>query len=328
MEGIFKQYAWLLNVVFVLCLAYFVAKIVNVYVASLLEISRSIAVVTKEEKVELASAVGSMSDYEGIAQRNIFDASEEPGPAPCEPEDPRPECQPQGDSEPPPIPTGEAVKTALKIKVLSIMMVGDGTDARSSSSIDNGKGTPGVFVVNDEKVTFLPGTVLKRIKPRRIEFINQGRLEYAELEALLGSSIFVSPEKLAKVGVEKGPATAATGGVPTGQEINQTGEGKFVINQAEIDAALSTLDRLYTEIRAVPNFEGGQVKGMKILSIKPGSLFAKLGLMRGDVLDQINGSKIDIKEGFKLFTQLKEQKQFRLDLIRNGKTQSFEYEVR
>lgn len=326
MEGILKQYAWLLNVAFVLCLAYFVAKIVNVYVASLLEIPRSIALVTKEEKVDLESAVGDLGDYEGIAQRNIFDASEEPGPEPCGPEDPRPECQPQGETEAPVIPTGEAVKTALKIKVLSIMMVGEGIDDRSSASIDNGKGTPGVFVVNDDKVTFLPGTVLKRVKPRRIEFLNQGRLEYAELEELLGSSIFVGPDKLAKAGGEK-PATP-TGGVPTGQEISQAGEGKFVINQAEIDAALSTLDRLYTEIRAVPNFEGGQVKGMKILSIKPGSIFAKLGLMRGDVLDQINGSKIDIKEGFKLFTQLKEQKQFRLDLIRNGKTQSFEYEVR
>ncbi|MFA4875517.1 MAG: hypothetical protein WC690_09295, partial [bacterium] len=104
--------------------------------------------------------------------------------------------------------------------------------------------------------------------------------------------------------------------------------GKFTVDQKEVDDALQNLDRLYTEIRAVPNFSGGKVSGMKILSVKNGSLFSKLGLRRGDVLQKINGMELDVKKGFEIFNQLKEQKTITLDLIRQGQPTTLEYEIR
>lgn len=326
MSGLWKQYGWLGSVCFTLALSFFSAKIVGVYLASLLEVPRSIALVADEGGPAESPVVEDLSAYAVITERNVFDSSEEPTPEPCAAGDERPECQQQAATQ---TPTGEAVKTSLPIKVLSTVVVGAGKDERSTAVVDAG-GSKGidVYAVRDPDKSFGPGIVLIQVKPRRIEFLNNNRLEFAEIEddSVL-ASIFVAPEELKDVATAKKAPTAGDA-VPTGDKVSQVSEGKYVIDQGEIDAALSSLDQLYTQIRAVPNFEAGKVQGMKILSIKPGSIFAKLGLQRGDVLDRINGQQLDIKNGFQLFNQLKEQKQFSLDLKRGGKTESFEYEIR
>ena len=102
----------------------------------------------------------------------------------------------------------------------------------------------------------------------------------------------------------------------------------IIIDQSEVDDALSNLDRLYTEVRIVPNFKDGKPAGMKVLAIKPGSIFSKLGLQRGDVLERINGLDLDIKSGMKLFGQLKDQKNLKIELVRRGEPQTLEYEIR
>lgn len=330
-EGLLKQYAWVVNLAIVLGLAYFSAKITNVYLASLLEVPRSIAVVSQGEKVEFARGIEDFSSYDAIVERNIFDASEAPAPKPCATEDPRPECQAKEHTETVVArPTGEAVKTSLKLTVIATMTIGEGKDERSSATIDSGKGKGvDVYAVNDQEKTFAPGVFLVQVKPKRIEFINSGRLEYAELLDESGESIFQQPGDLAPAeSTTASNANVESGGLPTGEQVKQVDGNKFIVNQAEIDAALSNLDQLYTQIRAVPNFKDGKVQGMKILSIKPGSVFAKLGLRRGDVLDKINGQQIDIKQGFKLFSELKEQTNFSLDLLRQGQSESYEYEIR
>lgn len=330
MDGVMKQYAWVLYLAFTLACAYFSAKIVNLYVASLLETPRSIAMVDKAEGGDVETAVGEFSTYSTIIARNIFDSAQDEGPLPCGEDDPRPECKPQEKVEKTQRPTGEAVKTSLRIKVLATMSIGDGKDSRSSATIEGGKGNEvDVYAVGDPAKTFQQGVELVKVLPKRIEFLNRNRLEYAELLEEESTSIFVKPDKLvASKASSRKSKRKSRDDVPNGDQIDQVEDGKFVINQAEVDAALSQLDQLYTQIRAVPNFQDGKVQGMKILSIKPGSLFAKLGLRRGDILDRINDQEIDIKKGFELFSQLREQKTFKLDLVRKGKTESFEYEIR
>ncbi|MBI4126951.1 MAG: hypothetical protein HY465_05605 [Deltaproteobacteria bacterium] len=67
---------------------------------------------------------------------------------------------------------------------------------------------------------------------------------------------------------------------------------------------------------------------MKILSVKNGSIFAKLGIQRGDILERINGMELDVKQGFAIFSQLKDAKQLAVDLVRQGQPVTMEYEIR
>lgn len=257
------------------------------------------------------SVVKEREDYDVITQRNLFDSSDT-GAAGGEAE---------GGAETAYVPGGEAVKTGLSIKVLAVLVIGEGKDKRSSTTVDSGgSGGVDVFAVGEEK-SFSPGVKLVQVKPDRIEFIRNGRLEYAELLDELGGTIFGPPIEGAVASKEAAPPKE-------GEPVVKAGEGKYVIDQREIENALQNLDKLYTEIRAVPNFQDGKASGMKILSIKPGSVFAKLGLKRGDVLQKINGMELDVRRGFEIFGQLKDQKSLSLDLIRGGANQTVEYEIR
>lgn len=318
MIGLLKQYLWVFNLVAILLCAYFGAKLTNLYIES------KIAVEPQAGKPPPTPAVTepegrsppSFSDYQVILERNIFDSTEE---AAVEPEV-------AGGGETP-VPTGEAVKTALPIKVMGVLVVGEGKDPRSSATVSGGTGRGAAvdtYAVGDEN-GFAPNTRLMQVKMDRIEFIHNGRLEYAPFEEDMTASIFGPPPTDLK--------TAAASLVPTpvavpGEGIRREGEGKFVIDQREVQNALTNIDRLYTEIRAVPNFAGGKVSGMKILSVKQGSIFDKLGLQRGDILKSINGLELDVKRGFEIFGQLKDSSQLNVDLIRQGQNETFEYEIR
>jgi len=307
----FKQYAWAFHIAFILVVSFFAAKIANVYIGNLLEIKTSIGVIkTKEAAVDIA-AVKNRNEYDVIVERNIFDSSEA---APSGVES----IADSGTY----VPGGEAVKTGLSIKVMAVLVIGEGKDKRSSTTVDSGGGNVDVYGVGEEK-TFSPGVRLVQVKPDRIEFIRNGRLEYAELMEDSGESIFGPPKPLGTTVASKALPPA-----PSGEAIAKVAEGKFVIDQKEIDNAIANMDKLFTEIRAVPNFQDGKVSGMKILSVKPGSVFAKLGLKRGDILNRINGVELDVRKGFEIFSQLKDQKNLSLDLVRGGSNQTVEYEIR
>lgn len=314
MRSVFKQYSWVFEIVAVIFCSFFLAKIVGVYLGKALEMKRSIAVLKPTEQAALEIERPSLDDYKIILDRNIFDSTEIPSE----------EMPEEAGEEGAGIPSGEAVKTSLDVKVIGVLVVGDGKDSRSSATVSGpgGKSTPDVYAVGDEE-SFAPNTKLVRVAPDRIEFLNGGRLEYAEVGIEFGESIFGPPPTGALV-ASKGPAKAAQ----RGPLISPEGGGKYTIDQGEIDNALTNLDRLYTEIRAVPNFVDGKVSGMKILSVKKGSVFAKLGLQRGDILQRINGIELDVRRGFEIFNQLKDQKSLTVDLIRQGSPQTFEYEIR
>lgn len=318
MGGILKQYLWVVDVIAALLCAFFGAEITHVYIAKLLEVrteQTAVAIVATAAPAEEES--GGAGDFKIVIDRDVFDSSDATAPA----------TGTDAATEEKPIPTGEAVKTQLGIKIFGVLVVGSGTDARSSATVQGsgGKSALDTYAVGDEN-GFAPNTKLTKVRPDRIEFVNNGRLEYALLEeAEAGNSIFGAPETAALPGGAVKTAEPQVAGAPTVKPID---ENKFAIDQSEVDNALKNLDQLYTDIRAVPNFAGGKVSGMKILSVKAGSIFDKLGLKRGDILERINGVELDVKQGFQIFSQLKDEKKFTLDLVRQGQNQTLEYEVR
>ncbi len=311
MLSLLKQYLWALNLVAILFCSYFSAKLTNLYIESKISVEQiAFKPATAPKETAVAKATLPSSNSKIILERNIFDSTEllpEEAPAITETNA---------------NPTGEAVKTSLNIKVMGVMVVGEGKDPRSSAMVVGQGGQTDTYAVGDEN-GFAPNTKLTHVQPDRVEFIHAGRLEFALIEEEGGGSIFGPPLETTLP-----KPTLPTEGKAPGEGIKKEGENKFVIDQAEVQNALANMERLYTDIRAVPNFAGGKVLGMKILSVKQGSLFDKLGLQRGDILQRINGLELDVKRGFEIFNQLKNETHLTVDVVREGKNQTFDYEIR
>ncbi len=316
-----KKYLWVAHLFAIAVCAYFVAQTVTTYLSMfLVEETGRTATARPKSPEESRILLGQVSGYDPVIERNVFNSAKIPVNVELPKEDIKKTAV---DLE------GPAVKTSLNIKVLGTLVVDGGKDRRSSATIVGGKSRkPGVYFVLGDEV-FEDGVELVRVKKHRIEFTNKGRLEYAMLEGISEDiTLFARAEDVhGKSDGKKHPSKRKT---PKSRESapKASGDKHFVIDQREVDEALANLDRLYTEVRIVPNFRDGQPAGMKILAVKPGSIFSKLGLRRGDVLERINGMELDIKRGMELFAQLRDQKNLKIDLVRRGKNETLEYEIK
>jgi general secretion pathway protein C len=319
---IVRKYLWILHLIAIGICTYFFAQTVANYISTLLYVGGPVVAKASAAQRPLPSSrPPSLDSFEIVVERDIFNSASLPeGGEEVVAEE-------EGEEEP---QLKTAVKTSLSIKLLGTLVVGAGEDRRSSATIEGGRPNSKAtvyFIGGDE--TFGPEVKVVRIMPRRVEFINGKRLEFVEMGDSSGLSIFRPPSEVHEGGGKGGAGEAASPpSSEAGGGIVKEAEGKVVIDQQEVENALTNLDKLYTEIRIVPNFKNGKAAGMKVLSIKPGSIFSKLGLKRGDVLEQINGMELDIKSGMQLFGQLKDAKNLTIDLQRQGQNKSIEYEIR
>ncbi len=310
-----KKYMWLISLIAVVFCSYFLARMTTDIVA--MKLQGEVALPTMQanasslaggKKTVKESESNDVTAFQKITERNVFDshavATITLGTGP------KTEAPTTVDLN------GEAVLTTLPIKLISTFAVGGGTDKLSSCVISGGANKQEVYTVHDEK-KFASDADIVKILYDRVEFVNKGKLEYVPLVDF----------------VKGGLADNALKGVPTDvggsqPKVEQAGEGKFVIDRAELDDAIANIDKLYTQIRATPHFKDGVADGLKLSSIRAGSIFAKLGLQRGDVLKRMNGIDLDIKKGLDIFNQLKNETHITIDLDRKGAPTTLDYEIR
>jgi len=140
-------------------------------------------------------------------------------------------------------------------------------------------------------------------------------------------------EEVLELASARGPATsaAATNGSSAtgGERIRKTADDKFVIDRREVEKTVANLNEVFTQARAVPYFEDGKTVGFRVFAIKPGSVFEKIGLQNGDVVQRVNGVELtDPTKAISLFTELQNEGHIALDLQRNAQSKSFSYEIR
>jgi general secretion pathway protein C len=111
--------------------------------------------------------------------------------------------------------------------------------------------------------------------------------------------------------------------------VRQTSDNTFEIDQTEFEQMTTNLGPLLTQARVVPHFEAGAINGYKIFAIKPDSLYMKIGLENGDVIQSINGIKVDSPEkALQMFQSLRTERNFNINLSRNGSPLTFNYNLR
>lgn len=313
---VLKRYSWGLHFLTIALCSFLLAQSISTFVSARLETAAVLVVepVAPGEIEGLPEEEETGQEFAVITQRNIFNSE-----AAAETTTATGEVTPEMLGE-----MGPAIKTSLGIQLLGTLVVGDGMDRRSSATVSDSSRKVDVYYVGEEK-SFGTNVRLTKTMTSRIEFLNGTRLEYVELEDFSKKgSIFASAGEVhgeRKTLGETGESAAVAPAVATEGE-------KMTIDQGAIDDALSNLDRFYTEVRIVPNFKGGKVEGMKVLSVKPGSIISKLGIRRGDILAKINGQELDVRRGMELFNELKDQKNFTIELVRGGQSKTLEYEIR
>ncbi len=81
------------------------------------------------------------------------------------------------------------------------------------------------------------------------------------------------------------------------------------------------LSKILMDASAIPHYEGGEIKGFKLLQITKGSIYENAGFMDEDVITSINGVPLtSIGGAIKLLHAIKKENRVEVDVLRNGQT--------
>jgi general secretion pathway protein C len=216
-------------------------------------------------------------------------------------------------AKPPPAAVAEAPPppiTPLKLKLWGVALYQSG---HSYSIIeDQGARKQGVYGIDDD----VPGgATVKAIEWDKVILLHGGKDEILALET--GNQ---------PPGVKAG-APVANAQPQTGN-IQAISESEFIVPRNEVDSALENMSQLFTQIRAVPHFEGGQSVGFRLFAIRRGSLFDRIGLKNGDIIRNINGSEMnDPSKAVALLQALRDARNLDVEITRNQQQQSIKYTI-
>jgi hypothetical protein len=90
--------------------------------------------------------------------------------------------------------------------------------------------------------------------------------------------------------------------------------------RAELERQLPDFaKRLISGGRVIPAFAGSKMIGLRLLAVKPESLYSELGLLSGDLLETVNGVSLTSPEvALGLTSQLREQSRISVGVNRGG----------
>lgn len=131
---------------------------------------------------------------------------------------------------------------------------------------------------------------------------------------------------------DDGSGKASKDGTPTQPAqggIRSTGTGTFEVDRREVDFAVENLNYVITQARAVPVLRDGKAIGYKLFNIRDGSLFQRLGLHNGDVVQRINGTSLDNPaKAIGLLDEIQSMEAIQMNFLRGGKPVTYSYSVR
>jgi general secretion pathway protein C len=105
--------------------------------------------------------------------------------------------------------------------------------------------------------------------------------------------------------------------------------GTITVNRSEIEAALSDMGSMLRQAQVQPYFKAGVPEGFIITNIQPGSLYQRMGIVNGDILQGADGRKIQTADDMvSLLNTLKGASGAALSLMRRGKQQTLDYQFR
>ena len=110
-------------------------------------------------------------------------------------------------------------------------------------------------------------------------------------------------------------------------EVTDAGDHK-IVDRSLLEHYTQNMDDIYKNIGIREIKKGKKLEGFSVSFIRKGSPFSKLGLKRGDVIQSINGQKIDSeKAAFEMYKNMKNIDNLSLVIKRGKEEMELEYEI-
>jgi general secretion pathway protein C len=171
--------------------------------------------------------------------------------------------------------------------------------------------------------------VLRKDGAIRLDLRRGGKpmsLTYELRRAFSGAGEPVDPA--ASSDVDAGPSAAKLVPDEIRRGITKVSSTSYQLKRSTVDAILQDPTRLMRAARIVPQHERDRIVGIRVFSIRSGSLLHLLGFENGDLLETINGYELsDPSKALEGYQKLRGTKQLTVAIERKGKPISLEYRI-
>lgn len=294
-----RRHLWVVTAITVLACAFFAAKMVGDVVAAKFladpAVAPKLAVVVAAEPV-----VARSKDGGAVVTRHMFCSACSPAEAPA---------------------SGPGGETSLPL-VLIATNVGDQAQHSFATVLNTATLNQGFFGVGD----VIPGAgAIETIHYKYIEFQNSGRVEKL---MLLGET----PSAPAPVVAAVNPAPPADGDDLTAAleaGVKKIDDTSYEISRALVDQVLANPFGLQKAAKVQPAVVKGKPVGLRLYSVKPSSVYGKIGLVSGDVINSVNGFELtSAEQGLEAYAKLKQASNLELVITRRGQSVTMRYQIR
>lgn len=111
--------------------------------------------------------------------------------------------------------------------------------------------------------------------------------------------------------------------------IRRTGADRFLVARSEVENSLDNLTQTITQVRATPFLQNGKAIGFRLFNVRKGSIFERMGIKNGDVVQEVNGTVLDSPAAASgLLDVIRTAENLELKLLRQGTPRSLSYTVR
>lgn len=132
--------------------------------------------------------------------------------------------------------------------------------------------------------------------------------------------------------LESGKTIARPGGLPVRRPSTTAGgvrAQRISLRRSYIEQSMTDMASLMTQVQIQPHMEDGVPAGLSLSSIKPNSIFRRMGLRNGDIITGVDGNEISsVDDALKLVDNLKNASNLSVQLKRRGREKNIEYSIR
>lgn len=103
----------------------------------------------------------------------------------------------------------------------------------------------------------------------------------------------------------------------------------ITLERTMVNEALNDVTKLLSQVRVRPHYRDGKPDGLMLTQIRPNTIFTRLGLRNGDVIQNVGGQQIGNPDDIMSFyEELKSGSPVSLEIMRRGRQKSLSYRFR
>lgn len=103
----------------------------------------------------------------------------------------------------------------------------------------------------------------------------------------------------------------------------------ITLDSAVVNKSLENITQLLSQVRVRPHYQSGRADGLMLSQVRPNSIFTRLGLRNGDIIQTIDGEEIESPDDIMdFYEELKDGSSVSLGIKRRGQTKVLNYRFR